>query len=181
MGKKRTKDMSAETASPQEKGKLSALPEAESAVGAELTAVKAPQAASSASTPPHQPSPRRDQTSSSRRSRRYREAATGCDKSQNYSPTEALIILKKINLTRFDPTVEVHLNLDADPKKLKETKKTLPGVKKIDGTIAHAKLGKLSEKPEVLTDKLNQLVQSAGKIKSIYLKTTMSPSLRIKA
>lgn len=39
------------------------------------------------------------------------------DKLKSYKPAEAISILKKINRTKFDPSVEVHIRLGINPKK----------------------------------------------------------------
>lgn len=43
--------------------------------------------------------------------KKYQEAAKLIDKSRNYPAKEALQLLAKTSLTRFDPTVEIHLNV----------------------------------------------------------------------
>ncbi|MBI3282827.1 hypothetical protein HYZ70_02015 [Candidatus Curtissbacteria bacterium] len=45
------------------------------------------------------------------RSRKYQEVSKLIDKSKAYPVREALELLSKTSLTRFDPTVEVHLNV----------------------------------------------------------------------
>jgi large subunit ribosomal protein L1 len=45
------------------------------------------------------------------RSKNYKTAKSQVDMTQNYSVKDSLALLKKINLTKFDPTVELHLNL----------------------------------------------------------------------
>ena len=50
-------------------------------------------------------------------SKRYREAQSMIDKTKRYELTEALNFLKSFPHTRFDETVEVHMNLGVDPRK----------------------------------------------------------------
>ncbi len=50
-------------------------------------------------------------------SKRYEEARKMIDKEKKYSLDEAIEILKKYPKTKFDETVEVHLNLGVDPRK----------------------------------------------------------------
>lgn len=62
------------------------------------------------------PAPKKKSTSSaapkkSVRGKKYQEATKLIDKSRNYPAREALELLAKTSLTRFDPTVEVHLNV----------------------------------------------------------------------
>ena len=54
------------------------------------------------------------------RSKRYKEAAGMVDKTKLYSLTEAVQLVKKTSLTRFDGTVELHVNLN--PMSLGDTK-----------------------------------------------------------
>ena len=56
-----------------------------------------------------------------KRSKRYQEALSMIDRTKNYSITDALELLKKTSLTRFDGTVEMHIALN--PKTLKEKSK----------------------------------------------------------
>lgn len=51
-----------------------------------------------------------------RRGRKYREAADKVDRTKFYSPREAIELLKEINYTDFDATVEVHARLGVDPR-----------------------------------------------------------------
>jgi large subunit ribosomal protein L1 len=51
------------------------------------------------------------------RSKRYQEAKKLIDPKKLYSPTDALELLKKVLATKFDATVEAHVNLGIDVKK----------------------------------------------------------------
>ncbi len=51
-----------------------------------------------------------------RRSKKYREAAKLIDKSKEYSLKEALNLALTTTTTKFDATVELHMNLGVDPK-----------------------------------------------------------------
>lgn len=51
-----------------------------------------------------------------KRGKKYREAAAQLDRQKLYAPQEAIELLKKINFTSFDATVEVHLRLNVDPR-----------------------------------------------------------------
>ena len=48
--------------------------------------------------------------------KKYTEAAKLVDPEKLYQPQEAVSILKKMNFTKFDPTVEVHMKLGVDPR-----------------------------------------------------------------
>lgn len=50
-------------------------------------------------------------------SKRYREAQSMIDKTKRYELEEALNLLKSFPKTKFDETVEVHMNLGVDPRK----------------------------------------------------------------
>jgi len=51
-----------------------------------------------------------------RRSKNYQEAVKLLDKTRTYSPQEAIELAKKMAHTRFDETVELHLQMDVDPR-----------------------------------------------------------------
>ncbi|GAC1363600.1 MAG: 50S ribosomal protein L1 [Ktedonobacteraceae bacterium] len=48
--------------------------------------------------------------------KKYMEAAKLVDPEKLYQPEEAISLLKKMNFTKFDPTVEVHMKLGVDPR-----------------------------------------------------------------
>jgi large subunit ribosomal protein L1 len=51
-----------------------------------------------------------------RAGKKYREAIKLIDKSKEYSVEEALVLAQKSSTTKFDATVELHINLGVDPK-----------------------------------------------------------------
>lgn len=51
------------------------------------------------------------------RSKRYQELKKLIDAKKVYSPEEAIELAKKTSTTKFDGTLEVHINLGIDPKK----------------------------------------------------------------
>jgi large subunit ribosomal protein L1 len=51
-----------------------------------------------------------------KRGKNYKEAAAKVDRSKLYDPQEAIELLKEINYTKFDATVEVHMRLGVDPR-----------------------------------------------------------------
>ncbi|MBA2678019.1 MAG: 50S ribosomal protein L1 [Ktedonobacteraceae bacterium] len=48
--------------------------------------------------------------------KKYTEAAKLVDPEKLYQPQEAVSLLKQMNFTKFDPTVEVHMKLGVDPR-----------------------------------------------------------------
>jgi large subunit ribosomal protein L1 len=48
--------------------------------------------------------------------KKYLEAAKQVDAEKLYEPQEAISLLKKINFTNFDPTIEIHMKLGVDPR-----------------------------------------------------------------
>ena len=48
--------------------------------------------------------------------KKYLAAAAKVDPNKNYSPDEALALVKETSITQFDATVEVHLRLGIDPR-----------------------------------------------------------------
>jgi len=55
------------------------------------------------------------------RSKRYSEAKKLIDAKKNYSAAEAMELVKKTSTTKFDGSVEVHINLGIDVKKSDQT------------------------------------------------------------
>lgn len=60
--------------------------------------------------------PRREKTMA-KKSKRYIEASKKIDKAKVYPIAEAVKIIKETSTTKFDSSVEVHINLGIDPKK----------------------------------------------------------------
>ncbi len=48
--------------------------------------------------------------------KKYLEAAKQLDSEKLYQPQEAISLLKKMNYTKFDPTIELHMKLGVDPR-----------------------------------------------------------------
>lgn len=55
-----------------------------------------------------------------KRGRKYLEAAEKVDRNKLYSREEAVALIKETAFTKFDPTVEVHMNLGVDPRKAEQ-------------------------------------------------------------
>jgi large subunit ribosomal protein L1 len=51
-----------------------------------------------------------------KRGKKYSEAAAKVDRDKNYSRREAVQLIKETAVTKFDPTVEVHMRLGVDPR-----------------------------------------------------------------
>lgn len=51
-----------------------------------------------------------------KRGRKYLEAAAKVDRDQLYSRADAVKLIKETAVTKFDPTVEVHMRLGVDPR-----------------------------------------------------------------
>ncbi|MCM8765266.1 MAG: 50S ribosomal protein L1 [Candidatus Omnitrophica bacterium] len=52
-----------------------------------------------------------------KRSKRYREATKILEENKFYSLEEAVTLLKKMPIPKFDPSVDLHFHLNIDPKK----------------------------------------------------------------
>jgi large subunit ribosomal protein L1 len=48
--------------------------------------------------------------------KKYMQAAAKVDAARNYTPAEAVALVKETSITKFDGTVEVHLRLGVDPR-----------------------------------------------------------------
>lgn len=51
-----------------------------------------------------------------KRGRKYQEAAAKIDRARLYSREEAVTLIKETAVTKFDPTVEIHMRLGVDPR-----------------------------------------------------------------
>lgn len=51
-----------------------------------------------------------------KRGKRYTDVITKVDRSKQYSLEEAIKLLREVNLTRFDPSVDLHVRLNVDPR-----------------------------------------------------------------
>ncbi len=48
--------------------------------------------------------------------KKYRNALELVEKSKAYEPAEAVELLKKLSISKFDGTVELHMRLGVDPR-----------------------------------------------------------------
>lgn len=55
-----------------------------------------------------------------KRGKKYQEALKLVDRNKQYSLTEAVELLKKVNYTKFDATVEIAFRLNIDPRKAEQ-------------------------------------------------------------
>ena len=51
-----------------------------------------------------------------KRGKKYNQAITLVEKEKAYTIDEAVELLERTNTVKFDPTVEIHFNLNIDPK-----------------------------------------------------------------
>ena len=51
-----------------------------------------------------------------RRGKRYKEVVDKVDKTAKYALPDAVKLLREINLARFDPSVDLHVRLNVDPR-----------------------------------------------------------------
>lgn len=51
------------------------------------------------------------------RSKRYRESEKEIDRTKTYSLNDAISVLKKLRAPKFDASIELHFNINVDPKK----------------------------------------------------------------
>jgi large subunit ribosomal protein L1 len=51
-----------------------------------------------------------------KRGKRYNEVVTKVDKTKKYPIAEAIELLRDVNIARFDPSVELHIRLNVDPR-----------------------------------------------------------------
>jgi len=56
-------------------------------------------------------------TETTKKTTKKKDLSAIYDKLKSYRPNEAVAILKKINHSKFDPSVEVHIRLGINPKK----------------------------------------------------------------
>jgi large subunit ribosomal protein L1 len=59
-----------------------------------------------------------------RRGKKYREAIQKVDETREYSPDEALALIKEVAYAGFDETVEVHARLGVDPRQAEQSVRT---------------------------------------------------------
>lgn len=96
------------------------------------------------------------------RSKKYQQVSKDLDRSKTYSLDEAIELTKKLSYTKFDGTLEAHINTIKSP-------------------VIHKGLGKLSQPTEELVANVKILLSTIGKtkIKKVSLSPTMGPSVRV--
>jgi large subunit ribosomal protein L1 len=52
-----------------------------------------------------------------KRGKKYQEVAALVDRDKTYTPEEAVALVRQLGYTAFDPTVELHLRMNLDPRK----------------------------------------------------------------
>lgn len=119
------------------------------------------------------------------RSKKYQDAVKNLDKTKTYPLTEAVELTKKFSYTKFNGTLEVHINthhtgirgLVSLPFALSKTEyKTEP-----KAAVIHIGLGKLDQPTEELSANIKTLLTTIGKtkIKKVALTPTMGPSVKV--
>ncbi len=91
-------------------------------------------------------------------SKRYRQAASGVDRTRQYDPSEALDLIKGLPSPKFDETIDVVVKLGIDPKKTDQLVRgavSLPkGLGKTIRVIVFAEGGKADEAQEAGADEV---------------------------
>ncbi|MEK7111573.1 MAG: hypothetical protein AAB856_03195 [Patescibacteria group bacterium] len=101
--------------------------------------------------------------------------STKVDRSKLYPPLEAIGLAQSEATNKFDGKIELHLVLNKPGKfgKYQSEKKT---------PLLHTVLGKQSEKPEALSEKLTEIitaVSSSTKINKTVVCATMGPGIKV--
>lgn len=97
------------------------------------------------------------------------------DRTRMYPPLEAIVLAQQAATNKFDGKIELHLVLNKPGKfgKYQSEKKT---------PLLHTVLGKQSDKPEVLSEKLVEIltaVSAATKISKAVVCATMGPGVKV--
>lgn len=109
------------------------------------------------------------------RSKKYLAAIKDLDRSKTYPPSEAVEMVKKLSYSKFNGTLEAHIN--TTQAGLRGTGyKTEP-----KAPVIHLNLGKLDQPTEQLSANIKQMLQTIGKtrIKKVALSPTMGPSVKV--
>lgn len=109
------------------------------------------------------------------RGKKYQETTKDLDRSKTYPLNEAVEMVKKLSYSKFEGTLEAHINTVQTG--LRGTGyKTEP-----KAPVIHLGLGKLDQPTEQLAANIKTLLQSIGKtrIKKISLSPTMGPSVKM--
>lgn len=97
------------------------------------------------------------------------------DRTKLYPPLEAIVLAQQTATNKFDGKIELHLVLNKPGKfgKFQSERKT---------PLLHTVLGKQSEKPEDLSEKLAEIittVSSSTKIAKAVVCATMGPGIKV--
>ncbi|MBI5356725.1 hypothetical protein HZB78_03875 [Candidatus Collierbacteria bacterium] len=100
---------------------------------------------------------------------------TKIDRTKPYEPIEAIKLAQQTAKNKFDGKIELHLVLAKPGKfgKYQSEKKT---------PLLHTVLGKQSDKPETLLEKLTEIitaVSAATKINKTVVCATMGPGIKV--
>jgi large subunit ribosomal protein L1 len=70
-----------------------------------------------------------------RHGKKYLEAAKQIDETREYSPIEALALIKNVAFANFDETVEVHARLGIDPRQAEQAVRSTVTLPHGTGTV----------------------------------------------
>lgn len=119
------------------------------------------------------------------RSKKYQEITKDLDRTKVYPLNEAVDLVKKLSYSKFNATLEAHINTSqtgirglvslpyASGKTEYKTEAKAP--------VIHMSLGKIDQPNEELITNIKTLVQTLGKtrIKKVTLSPTMGPSVKV--
>lgn len=126
------------------------------------------------------------------RSKKYQEIAKDLDRTKAYSLDEAVNMVKKLSYSKFNGTLEAHINTAQTGIR---GLVSLPYVKAVESfqagkteyktepkaPIIHIALGKLNQPNEELVANIKTLLQTLGKtrVKKLTLSPTMGPGIKV--
>lgn len=129
--------------------------------------------------------PRTTPTKVKPRSKKYQEKVQDLDKSKTYPLNEALDLVKKDSYTKFDGTLEIHINTIQTGMRglvsLPFASGKIEYKTEAKGKVIHLGLGKLTQPTEELSANVKTLLQTLGKtrVKKVTLSPTMGPSVKL--
>lgn len=100
------------------------------------------------------------------RSKKYQEVKKLVDPNQKYPLLEAIELAQKTSYSKFEGTLEAHINTTA---------------KNLSGQVIHATVGKTNQPKEEIAVNLKAFISTTGKakIQKITLSPTMGPGIKI--
>lgn len=119
------------------------------------------------------------------RSQKYQEAIKDLDRSKTYPISEAVEMVKKLSTTKFNGTLEAHINIIQTGMRGLVTLPYAPGKTEYEtepkAPVIHLALGKLNQPTEELQANIKILLSTLGKtkIKKVTLSPTMGPGVKL--